>query len=200
MERHRKMKRFALALGVVVLSTATFTACSSSSTTSKDSTPTSSSDASTSFNDDDVMFAQMMIPHHEQAIELSDIALDPSIGASSSIIQLAQQIKGAQDPEITLMKNLLAAWGKPSAMDDSMDHSSMMTGMLTLDELEQIENLQGASFDKSWAQAMIKHHEGAVTMAQDVLAKGSHTQIRNLAQEIIASQTAEIQALQKLIQ
>ena len=58
------------------------------------------------FNDADVMFAQMMIPHHEQAIEMSDIALDPTVGAGERVRELATQIKNAQDPEITLMKEL----------------------------------------------------------------------------------------------
>ena len=68
---------------------------------------------SADFNDADVMFAQLMIPHHEQAIEMSDIALDPNTGASAAVIALATQIKGAQDPEISQMKNLLTTWGVP---------------------------------------------------------------------------------------
>ncbi len=62
---------------------------------------------SAGFDDDDVMFAQMMIPHHEQAIELSDIALDPTVGASEDVRRLATDIKAAQDPKIAEMRALL---------------------------------------------------------------------------------------------
>ena len=150
------------------------------------------------FNDDDVMFAQMMIPHHEQAIEMSDIALDPTIGASAQVKELATQIKGAQDPEITTMKNLLTTWGKSTTMDASVDHSEMMDGMLTVDELTELGKLQGSAFDSAWIQAMIRHHEGALSMAKDVVEKGISADIRKLAQEIVISQQNEIDAMKAL--
>lgn len=150
------------------------------------------------FNDDDVMFAQMMIPHHEQAIEMSDIALDPTIGASTQVKELATQIKGAQDPEITTMKNLLTTWGQSTAMDASVDHSEMMDGMLTVDELTELGQLQGSAFDSAWIQAMIRHHEGALSMANDVVEKGISADIRKLAQEIVVSQQKEIDTMKAL--
>lgn len=145
------------------------------------------------------MFAQMMIPHHEQAIEMSDMALDPTIGASQQVRDLATQIKNAQDPEIKLMKDWLTSWGKPLSPDDGMDHSSMMSGMLSTDDLAQLGTLSGASFDKAWIEAMIAHHKGAVDMANDVVSGGSDGQVRELAQGIISSQQAEIELLNKLL-
>lgn len=152
---------------------------------------------SADFNDADVMFAQMMIPHHEQAIEMSDIALDPNTGASAAIIALATQIKGAQDPEISQMKNLLTTWGMPTDMG-SMDHSSMMDGMLSLEEMDTLGQLKGAEFDKVWAKGMIAHHEGAIEMANDVLANGKNSEILALANAIVSGQSTEIEILKPL--
>ena len=152
---------------------------------------------SADFNDADVMFAQMMIPHHEQAIEMSDIALDPNTGASAAIIALATQIKGAQDPEISQMKNLLTTWDQPTEMG-SMDHSSMMDGMLTPEEMDTLGQLKGAEFDKAWAKGMIAHHEGAIEMANDVLANGKNSEIRALANAVVSGQSTEIETLKPL--
>jgi len=151
------------------------------------------------FNSDDVMFAQMMIPHHEQAIEMSDIALDPTTGASASVVDLATRIKAEQDPEIQQMIQLLEAWGEPLTPDDGMDHSSMMEGMLTIEELDQLATLRGIEFDVAWANAMIAHHEGAVKMAQDVLSKGKNPEINTLANAIVDAQLAEIEELKAIV-
>ena len=158
----------------------------------------SSTSETADFNDADVMFAQMMIPHHEQAIEMSEIALDPASGASAAIQDLAIRIRDAQDPEIELMKGFLATWGAPLNPEDGMDHSSMMEGMLTVEELDELAGLQGSEFDTRWAQAMIAHHKGAVAMAEDVLADGKNPETRKLAEEIIANQQAEIDELTPL--
>jgi len=166
---------------------------------SADSTGTVPAAATATFNDDDVMFAQMMIPHHEQAVEMSDIALDPTVGASDAVRQLATRIKGAQDPEIELMTGLLTGWGKSTEMDKSMDHSSMMDGMLTVGELDALSSLRGADFDRAWMEAMVKHHEGALAMAKDVLEGGSDPSVRKLAEEIVAGQQAEIDEMRGLL-
>jgi uncharacterized protein (DUF305 family) len=174
-----------------------------SSETSSGSAPDSSVEAGDSaaveFNDDDVMFAQMMIPHHEQAIELSDIALDPLVGASDAVRALAEQIKDAQDPEIAQMKSLLSAWGQSMTMDSSMDHSTMMSGMLTLQELATLSQLRSSEFDAAWIDAMIAHHEGAIQMAEDALENGSNPDIRSLCEAIIAGQQAEIDEMRTLL-
>ena len=158
----------------------------------------SSTSETADFNDADVMFAQMMIPHHEQAIEMSEIALDPASGASAAIQDLAIRIRDAQDPEIELMKGFLTTWGAPVNPEDGMDHSSMMEGMLTVEELDELAGLQGSEFDVRWAQAMIAHHKGAVAMAEDVLSDGKNAETRKLAEEIIANQQAEIDELAPL--
>lgn len=175
----------------------TLTACSSSDS-STDASDTSAV-ANQSFNDDDVMFAQMMIPHHEQAIEMADIALDPTIGASDAVRELATEIRNAQDPEISFMKETLTSWGRSTEMDASMDHSEMMDGMLTLDELSALGALRGTAFDTAWLEGMIRHHEGAISMAENLIESGVNPELINLGREIIAAQQAEIDAMKALL-
>ena len=178
------------------------TACGGSSDSAANSQPQTvdsaaagTTEATGDFNDDDVMFAQMMIPHHEQAIEMADIALDPAIGASEAIKDLATRIEAAQDPEIATMKDFLANWGAPLQPDDGMDHGSMMEGMLSVEELDELAELTGPAFDSRWAEAMIAHHKGAVAMANEVLAGGVNPATKKLAEEIIATQQSEIDEL-----
>ncbi len=189
------MKKLALTAVALAAAALLFGACGShdmGSMDTGDSTPESAD-----FNDADVIFAQTMIPHHQQAIEMSDIALDPNSGASAAIVALATQIKGAQDPEISQMKNLLTTWGKSMEMG-SMDHSSMMGGMLSLEEIDTLGQLKGAGFDKAWAKGMIAHHEGAIAMANDVLANGKNREILALANAVVSGQSAEIKTLKPL--
>jgi len=154
--------------------------------------------SSSSSSDADVMFAQMMIPHHEQAIELSDLALNPATGASEAIKQLATQIKGNQDPEIAFMAAWLEERNESSTADEGIDHSSMMSGMLSLEDLDALRLLIGTEFDQAWIAAMIAHHEGAIEMAQRVQRDGDDDDIAALAADIIAAQAAEIEILQGL--
>ncbi len=160
---------------------------------------TSGGSSGDGFNGADTMFAQMMIPHHEQAIEMADMALDPATGAGPDVTALAEAIAAAQDPEIAEMTALLEGWGEPVAMDEGMDHSGMMSGMLTVEELDALAELRGAEFDRAWLEAMIAHHEGAVDMAEDVLADGENPEVRDLAERIVAAQAAEIAEMRALL-
>ena len=199
-EGRSAMKKLTLTTVAIAVAALLLSACGSHDMGSMDmgSSDTSNSiPESADFNDADVMFAQMMIPHHQQAIEMSDIALDPNTGASAAIIALATQIKGAQDPEISQMKNLLTTWGMPTDMG-SMDHSSMMEGMLSLEEMDTLGQLKGAEFDKAWAKGMIAHHEGAIAMANDVLANGKNSEILALANAVVSGQSTEIETLKPL--
>ncbi len=193
------MRKGIVATAGAALLLATFAGCSSGGSVETSDQPAASVDASENFNDDDVMFAQMMIPHHEQAIELSDIALDPTVGAGEEVRDLAARIKQAQDPEIVTMKNLLSAWGESLEMDSSMDHSDMMTGMLSVEELSRLSSLRGAEFDRAWVEAMIAHHEGAIEMALDVMLKGGNQDIKTLADAIVTGQESEIEEMSKLL-
>lgn len=174
----------------------TITSCGGSSSSNNSETTVA---VSNQFNDDDVMFAQMMIPHHEQAIELADMALDPTVMAGEDVKRLATQIKAAQDPEIQTMTQLLTTWKKSLTMDDSMDHGDMMSGMLTAEQLAKLSTLRGAEFDREWMLAMIAHHEGAIDMAKAVLADGKNSAVRDLANSIITAQDAEIAEMKALV-
>jgi len=156
------------------------------------------------FNDADVMFAQMMIPHHEQAIVLAEIAENPTSGASPEVTSLAAQIKSAQGPEVELMKSFLTQWDEPvvdpGSMDHgSMDHGSKMKGMLSVEELAKLSTLSGKVFDKEWMLAMIAHHEGAIEMAQTVEQSGKNLEVQALAKTIISDQQVEIDQMKSML-
>ena len=152
------------------------------------------------FNAADVMFAQGMIPHHQQAIEMADMALDPAVGAGPEVLDLATRIKAGQDPEIAQMTTWLKDWDQPMAMDMSDGHGmDGMDGMLSADEMKELAALRGAEFDTAWMEGMIRHHEGAITMAKEVAAKGELPKVKTLAEQIVAAQRAEIDEMRALL-
>jgi uncharacterized protein (DUF305 family) len=193
MSRKNRLPRFFFA-GLLLLA-----ACGSESNQqSTASTQTDLTSSQSSFNEADVMFAQMMIPHHEQAIELADIALDPTLMASEQVKTLASQIKLAQDPEIDLMTQWLTDWDQP-LMDMSEEHDMSMDGMLSVDEIAALGELTGAEFDQAWATAMIAHHKGAIKMAKTVKEDGKSTPVQDLANLIVQEQQSEITVLETLL-
>jgi len=180
---------------------ALFTGCGGSSMADMTDMADSAVDAAkeaVGFNDDDVMFAQMMIPHHEQAIEMADIALDPLSGASDAVKSLATRIKAAH-PEISKMKAFLTSWKERLTPDSSMDHSDMMSGMLSAEDITKLSSLRGAEFDREWMTGMIEHHEGAIEMAKDVLKDGKDSAVKALANLVATAQDSEILEMKKLL-
>lgn len=147
---------------------------------------------SSSHNSADVMFAQMMIPHHEQAIELAEMALQPGRGTSVTITSLAQAIRVTQGTEVSQMNKLLLSWGESAEMHG---HESMMDGMVSASSMATLHNLTGPNFDAAWASAMVTHHRGAIAMARVVFDQGSNPEIRKLARHIIRVQRQEIATL-----
>lgn len=142
-----------------------------------------------------------MIPHHEQAIDMSTIALDPTVDASAEVQDLAGRIEGAQDSEIDLMTEWLTAWGQPIQMDTSDGHDmSAMEGMMTAEEMDALGEASGADFDQLWLEVMIRHHQGAIAMAETVKAEGQSADALALADEIIAAQQAEIDEMDALLE
>ena len=173
-------------------------ACSASDTTSAAPSGASSTTASSSTSDPgragDVMFAQMMIPHHQQAVQMADMALAKA-GASDDVRSLATEIKAAQDPEIQTMKGWLQEWGAPVSTAP-MDHGS--GGMMTSQEMDRLMAAEGEDFNKLWLELMTKHHEGAVRMAQDVLGTTKDPEVKALAQAVVKAQTAEIERMKSM--
>ncbi|MEN2744507.1 DUF305 domain-containing protein [Sinomonas halotolerans] len=149
------------------------------------------------FNAEDVMFAQMMIPHHEQAVEMSETVLAKG-GLDERVAKLAEQIKAAQAPEIETLRGWLSAWGHPSMMpSESAGHG--MDGMMGEADMEQLEAAGGAEASKLFLTQMIEHHEGAVAMAETELDTGANPGAVKLAQSIIDSQTKEIETMRSLL-
>ncbi|NUT37923.1 MAG: DUF305 domain-containing protein [Hamadaea sp.] len=147
----------------------------------------------------DVQFAQMMIAHHQQAVEMSDLAA--TAATDPEIKTVAAQIKAAQQPEITTMSGWLAAWGQPTAQPGGHNMPGMggMPGMMSDAEMRQLQAAKGADFDRMFARMMIAHHNGAIQMAKDVQANGTNPEVKTLAATVISSQTAEVDQLQKIL-
>ncbi|TFD41695.1 DUF305 domain-containing protein [Cryobacterium sp. TMT1-2-1] len=151
--------------------------------------------ASESFNAADVAFAQMMIPHHEQAVEMSDIILDTD-GVDQDVVDLATGIKAAQEPEIQQMEAWLDAWGADRSMAD-MDHGT--DGMMSEEDMSALEDATGPEAGRLFLQQMLIHHEGAIAMARTELKTGKNAEAKTLAEAIVAAQEAEIQDFKDLL-
>ena len=136
------------------------------------------------------MFAAMMIPHHEQAIQMSELALLNS--NEPEILALANEIKAAQGPEIEQMKS----WG--SSMMGSHAGHMMDEGMLSDDEMAQLKDIKGAEFDRLFLEVMIKHHQGAIEMA-DMIIDSANEEAALLGKNIVESQSAEIERMRQLL-
>lgn len=171
-------------------------------------------------NDADVAYVEMMIPHHEQAVEMAELV--PSRSGNPEVVALAEQIEKAQGPEIEQMEGWLRAWGVPEPSGvptpgngettaqghEGMNHGEMSSmpgmsggheGMMTGEQMQALENANGADFDRMWLEMMIEHHEGAVASSEQILDTGESEQVRQLAQQIVASQQAEITQMQELL-
>jgi uncharacterized protein (DUF305 family) len=160
-------------------------------------------DAGAGHNDTDVTFAQRMIPHHQQAIEMADLA--EGRASSQEVKDLAADIKGAQDPEIETMTGWLESWGEdvPSEDMSDMDHGDMSTGdmegMMSEEEMAELEAASGADFDRMFLTMMIEHHEGAIEMAQTEQEDGENPDAIALAEDIEEAQTSEIATMNELL-
>jgi uncharacterized protein (DUF305 family) len=148
-----------------------------------------SSPSNSKYSAEDIAFAEMMIPHHEQAIEMSEIAQLNT--TNPDVLLLAQQIKDAQSPEIELMKS----W---DGVKSSTHAGHQMDGMLSDAEIAALRTAQGAEFDRLFLQGMIKHHEGAITMAQAVV-NSVNKEVADLAASIINAQELEISKMKELL-
>lgn len=161
-------------------------------------------------NDADVMFMQMMVPHHAQALEMSELA--ETRAQDDQVVALARRIEGSQGPEITAMMGWLQSRGMevPESVDDLEGHSMghggdhggdhgsdhgdgmVMQGMLTERQMDRLAAARGTAFDRLFLESMIRHHEGAVTMARDLLGSGSEALAIELAADVALGQEAEI--------
>lgn len=150
-------------------------------------------------NDQDVMFAQMMIPHHRQAIDMAGLAATRA--SSPEVKKLAADIKSAQGPEIEKMTAWLKGWGAsvPPPGSDGMEGMDHGDGMMSEKEMKELEDTDGRAFDKAFLEMMIEHHEGAVAMGRTEQASGQSPEAKQMADGIISSQSAEIAKMRDML-
>jgi uncharacterized protein (DUF305 family) len=160
--------------------------------------PTASSSATPvgEFNEADVMFAQMMIPHHEQAVDMSDMVLSKS-NINPEVEALAKQIKAAQQPEIDMMNAWLETWGRIPMPEGS--HHSTSDGMMSEEQMQELDEAKSADGQRLFLEGMIRHHQGAIKMAQAEIALGKNPDAITLAKNIADSQQAEAHTMTELL-
>ena len=200
-------------------------ACSNSATkeaapSAPSQTQTTASAQAAAHNKADMMFAHMMIPHHQQAIEMSDMVLAKQ-GMDPRVVELATQIKDAQGPEIAQMQGWLDEWNMgmgdmpghgdmgdmpghgrmdgSGSMMPGMGGMGMMDGMLSPAEMQELKDAQGVEADKLFLAGMIKHHEGAITMAQNEIKNGEFPEAIELSKAIVESQQKEIDTMNEIL-
>lgn len=168
-------------------------------------------------NNYDVMFTQHMIPHHQQAIEMSDVILGKQ-GIDPRVTALANQIKAAQGPEIQQMQGWLSQWGAPSmpmtpdGMDDMPGHDGMPgmpghdmpgmgegTGMMSEADMAALRDATGPAASRLFLTQMIQHHQGAITMSQKEIGQGQSPATIALAKSIAESQQKEINEMNNIL-
>jgi uncharacterized protein (DUF305 family) len=160
-------------------------------------------DGADQFNDADVSFATDMIPHHQQAVQMAEMAADHA--GSPEVKRLADDIAAAQGPEIDTMTGWLEAWGQ-DAPADSMDHGDMghdsaggMPGMMDAETMNELAKATGDEFDQMFLTSMIDHHEGAIEMARTEQGDGENPNALALAQQVEKDQQAEIEKMQDML-
>lgn len=190
--RRRVAVAGAVATGALLLA-----ACGSDNSSSP-----SASTGSGAFNDADVTFSQSMIVHHQQALEMSELADDRA--SDQETRTLAGQIEKAQDPEIKTMRSWLKSWNRPESpgMDHGggMDHGDAnMPGMMSEQDMKDLMAAKGTDFDRKFAQMMIDHHNGAVDMAKDEQKNGRNADAKKLADDVVKNQSTEVKQLQTIL-
>lgn len=205
--RRTRLRRAAATASVVAVGALLLTACGDDMDgmdhgSGKSSTSASGDAGSADFDDADVTFAQMMIPHHEQALEMAELADDRA--SDAELKDIAEQIEKAQDPEIETMKGWLRSWDRPTAVESmpGMDHGGnggSADGMMSGADMQRLKNMKGTDFDKLFAQLMIEHHNGAISMAEDEMKNGKNGAAVKMAGDIVKSQTAEVEQLDDIL-
>lgn len=165
-------------------------------------------------NNADVMFTQHMIPHHQQAIEMSDVILGKQ-GIDPRVTALAGQIKAAQGPEIQQMQGWLSQWGVPAmpmtpgGMDDmpgmpgmpghDMPGMDAGMGMMSEADMAALRDATGPAASRLFLTQMIQHHQGAIVMSQKEIGQGQYPATIALAKSIVESQQKEIDEMNKIL-
>ncbi len=155
-------------------------------------------------SDADVEYMRRMIPHHEQAIVMTDLVADRA--ESAQVKSIAGRIASAQEGEIAMMESWLDEHAGGSDAGSHGGHGTHgghaghhMPGMATEEQLDALRAATGEDFDRLFCELMITHHEGALTMAEDYLPHGLEPRALAMAQEVVTTQTAEIEHLRAML-
>jgi uncharacterized protein (DUF305 family) len=173
----------------------------SASATASASAPSGTATAAAEHNAADTMFAQMMIPHHAQAVEMSDMMLAKK-DIPVEVTALAQKIKAAQAPEIETMTGWLRSWNEPTKAasgHDMSSHGAVMGGMMSDDDMKKLDAAKGTEAAKLFLTQMTAHHQGAIMMAKGEETGGQNADAVALAKTIAAAQQKEIQEMNDLL-
>ncbi|MFJ9212082.1 DUF305 domain-containing protein [Streptomyces sp. NPDC102264] len=205
MTSYRHTARTAATAAAVTAAALTLAACggdngSPSSSASTSASASASAAAGSAHNTADVSFATDMIPHHQQAVEMADLAATRA--SSAEVKKLAAEIKKAQAPEIRTLSGWLTSWGAQVPTQGSADHSAAghsMPGMMAEGDMSTLEKASGPAFDTAFLKLMVKHHEGAVEMARTEKSAGADPSAKEMADAIITSQSAEITRMNNLL-
>lgn len=192
---HRVLPSLALLLVLTAACGGTGETDTTTSTAPPSTAPTTAI-ADSDHNRSDIEFAQDMIPHHEQAVVVAELALERA--SSPEVKDLAQRIKDAQNPEKNALLAQLRLWGEtvtPGGASGEHDHSHLMPE----ETFQQLQQSTGPAFDTLWLQTMIEHHQGAVDLAQAQLRDGSDTLTSMYAQDIVDRQSKEIEEMTALL-
>jgi uncharacterized protein (DUF305 family) len=144
----------------------------------------------------DFSYAQMMIAHHGQALLMTTLA--PDRAGSTQVKRLAERVAASQKPEIGAMQGWLKTNGGAKGKGGHDHGQAAMPGMATTAQLAQLRAAKGKAFDELFLKLMTTHHQGAITMATDALSKGNNILIEEMASDVIAQQTSEINRMRAL--
>jgi uncharacterized protein (DUF305 family) len=159
--------------------------------------PHNSANPAGDFNEADVTFVQGMIPHHQQAIDMSDMILAKE-AVHPEVTVLAEQIKAAQQPEIDTMNRWLDGWGRIH-MDDGGRHHGGEGGLMTEEQMRHLDKANGPDGQQLFLEGMIRHHQGAIEMAEEEIDEGKNEEAIILAKQIAETQQQEIETMQALL-
>jgi uncharacterized protein (DUF305 family) len=171
---------------------------SGTSTSPSETSAAATTPAAADHNATDTMFAQLMIPHHAQAVEMSDMILKKQ-DIPADVTALATQIKAAQAPEIEKMSGWLKSWNESATPSAGAHGGHGMSGMMSADDLKKLDAAQGTEAAKLFLTQMIAHHEGAVMMAKTEESGGQNPEAVELSKTIITAQEKEIQEMKDLL-
>jgi uncharacterized protein (DUF305 family) len=160
------------------------------------STSAAAGPSASAFNDIDTRFVQMMLPHHDQAVSMSDLLLDKR-GVNPEVAALARQIKDTQQAEMDTMDGWFEAMGRPQIEEGP--HHGGLEGMLDENEMQQLDQADARHGQRLFLEAMINHHKGAIEMANQEITDGQHPGPVGLAKNIAATQQQEIELMTDLL-